>query len=491
MLRNQGLPSVLSTSPEERCSFDGKQRLVHAHHRRDAAPDQLQRVGLRHAFHEGGEDRRPRTGVAGSLDEGLVADPPVRVDAAIPPRQVHDDEAEIEAALQHLGEGRLQAIGLCPVEGVVVERVGDRDDGVRGGTDARHVLWREGAEVHVLVLGRVRHQQRLSARAGEGHDGLAGQGAMNMQQLQGLEKHRQRVHTRHADALEKGVHHAIGPGERACVRQGELSPLRGTAGLQCHDRHTSHASARGSARELRNVRDAFHQEPDGRDPARLGHGLDDIGEIHLGLVAERGEIGDGNAALVHGHVDGDVAGLHEDGDATLRPLSAMLVRPEQGPIHIVDEAIAVGPEEGHAPSGCNEALLQLGPLLARLLEARRKADRTTCSARRKLAHGLNGKVSVDSNEGRVGRGRQLGNGAVAAPAVHLGLGRMHGPHLAGKAHAPALLDNALGPGTAEHGDGAWGKQAGKGHGRARRAQAGDGPDVDGGRGRGLSTPDTP
>ena len=107
----------------------------------------------------------------------------------------------------------------------------------------------------------------------------------------------------------------------------------------------------------------------------------------LRLVAGRADIGDRQAAPLHGHVDGHVRALRDDRHAALDAHAAMLVRPEQRAVEIVDEAVAVRPEDRHVAGRLDERRLQRRAVL-RLAEAGGVADRPARAALGKRAHDL-------------------------------------------------------------------------------------------------------
>ena len=65
--------------------------------------------------------------------------------------------------------------------------------------------------------------------------------------------------------------------------------------------------------------------------------------------------------------------------------AAMLVRPEQRAVEIVDEAVAIRPEDRHVAGRLEQRVLQLRPV-RRLPETGGVADRAAGAARGELAH---------------------------------------------------------------------------------------------------------
>ena len=112
---------------------------------------------------------------------------------------------------------------------------------------------------------------------------------------------------------------------------------------------------------LRRVADAFQVKPKAGDPRIVQQVGGDIGQPDHGLIARRHHIGNRQPAGLHGDIDGNVRGLHQNGRAGLagrKAVTALLVRPQQRPIGIVDQPIAVGAKDGHVASRLKEPLFE-------------------------------------------------------------------------------------------------------------------------------------
>ena len=86
-------------------------------------------------------------------------------------------------------------------------------------------------------------------------------------------------------------------------------------------------------------------------------------------------------------------------------LHAMLVRPEQGTIERIDEAVAVGADNRHVTGSCHQRFLQIvaiGEFADGLAKAGGIADGATGAAGRQVADDLNGQLAVDADEGGIG-----------------------------------------------------------------------------------------
>ncbi|MNT62554.1 hypothetical protein D3C72_2002820 [compost metagenome] len=125
---------------------------------------------------------------------------------------------------------------------------------------------------------------------------------------------------------------------------GKLRCLR-LADLQRHHRLAELAGAGCQPLERCDAVEAFDMQADGGDARVFEHGAGDVGQACLRLVAGGHDIGERQAARLHRDVAGDVGGLRQDGDALFDALHSMLVRPEQGAVEHVDEAVAIRPDD--------------------------------------------------------------------------------------------------------------------------------------------------
>ena len=81
----------------------------------------------------------------------------------------------------------------------------------------------------------------------------------------------------------------------------------------------------------------------------------------LRLVAGCHQIGDRQAALLHGEVARDIGGLRDDRHAALagrQPAAAMLVGPQKRAVGIVDQPIAIRPDDRHLAGCLDQSCLQ-------------------------------------------------------------------------------------------------------------------------------------
>ena len=172
----------------------------------------------------------------------------------------------------------------------------------------------------------------------------------------------------------------------------------------------------------------------------------------LGLVARCRQVGDGQAATLHGQIDGEVGALRQNGHAALHRRPAVLVGPQRHSIQIVDEAVAVWPDEGQVSRRLQQGLLQFLSgllLLGGFGEAGGEADRAAglhCRQRRQNFHGG---LAVDGDEAGVRAGRQTAHLRVGRQPRHFRPMRMHRPNLAPIAGPLQLPDHIGRPSAAE------------------------------------------
>ena len=90
--------------------------------------------------------------------------------------------------------------------------------------------------------------------------------------------------------------------------------------------------------------------------------------------------------------------------------AAMLVGPQKGTVGIVDQPVAVRPDDRHVTGRLDQLALQSGAVLfvtPRLQEAGRKADRPAGALFAKLTDDVDGEAAVDADEDGIGRGGEF------------------------------------------------------------------------------------
>ena len=103
-------------------------------------------------------------------------------------------------------------------------------------------------------------------------------------------------------------------------------------------------------------------KPQGRDTAVIDQPCPDLRQIGDRLVASRDNISQIQTARPHGHIDRDIRALGDDGHALLDPPPALLIRPKQRAIKVVDKAVAIRAKERHVTRRRNERVLQTTPI---------------------------------------------------------------------------------------------------------------------------------
>ena len=208
------------------------------------------------------------------------------------------------------------------------------------------------------------------------------------------------------------------------MRDGGGARLFGAADLHGDNGLVQRTGAGSEFLEAGDRVKAFDVQPEHRDALVFDQAERHFGKAGLRLVAGRHQESHRQAALLHGQVAGDVGRLRDDGDAAfarLQPQAAMLIRPQQRAVGIVDEPVAVRADDRHLARpprpvrACSRS-----PSASSLPVSRkpgRKADRAAGAARGQLADDVDGEIAVDGDEGGVGRFRQVGDGPEGRDAM--------------------------------------------------------------------------
>jgi hypothetical protein len=345
---------------------------------------------------------------------------------------------------------------------VVVERVRHRHERPERRPDLRTVRVGERRKDYLSPLGGIRHHRRLAARAAHRGKPAASERAMHVQQLQRFQEGRDRLDAADAEPPQERIRRRIRARQRGRVRDGSGAGLVRASDLHRDDRLAQFPCPFGKPFETGDVIEALDMQPEAGDPLVLDQAERDLGKPRLRLVARRHDIGERQAAFLHRHVDGDVGGLRDERGTTRtgrQPHAAMLVRPQQRPVAVVDHPVAVRPEDRHAAGRVHQLPLQagaLGVVGSRFEETRGEADRATRAALAKLPHHVDRQVPVDADESGVRRFRQVCHRGECLDPAYIGLCGVHRPDLAGKAHFQALRhDIGAEEAAADHGDRLW------------------------------------
>ena len=307
-------------------------------------------MGLREVLGERGRDdalaaagaHRPRKSPQGRLPVGVVA--------AIRAWEVEHQQGGVECPATERGEGLDQGRLVAPTEGVVVEGIRHGDHWVHRPRHALDLIRCQRGQHHPCHLGGVGKHARLAPRTAHRTDPGTVERTVHVQQLQRLEQFRNVPGARETQPADKGLGAGFGTGDGCGVAQHRLPTPCRSADLHDDDRH---APLPGTVRQgfvaSRRV-ESFHVQADRTHALVIQEGSRQFGDAELRLVADRDDVGDGKSAPLHGDADGDVGGLRDDGDASFRPRPSptMLVRPQRHAVEVVDEAIAVGTDDGHS-----------------------------------------------------------------------------------------------------------------------------------------------
>ena len=278
---------------DRRATLDRGERLPHAGERCDAALNQLSRPLLREILRERGRDRPLGPGRAHGTLECVDRRLPVRIVTAVGARKVDDEHARVEAVSREGGE-RLGQRGLvAPTEGVVVERIGNGDEGMHGGADRGGVRRREVGEHQSGVFDGVGEHRRLAPRAAHRAEPGAAQGAVHVKQLQRFEQLRNAVHAGEPEPAQERIRTGVGSSDGRGM--GEVrgpSSLR-TAGLHDHYRHGPLAGLARERLETRYRVEPFDVQPNCAHPLVVEQGRGQTRDPELRLVAGGNQVGDG------------------------------------------------------------------------------------------------------------------------------------------------------------------------------------------------------
>ena len=222
----------------------------------------------------------------------------------------------------------------------------------------------------------------------------------------------------------------------------------------------------GRGGEGRRVLQGLDDEPDGGDPAVVEEGLERVRGSDAGAVPEGHHRRDRHRPEVHREGDREVAALRHDGDPPVAAQAPVLVGPERRAVEVVDEAVAVGAEDGHLARRLDEGRLEARSLLPRFGEARGVADRAPRPPGGERPHHLDGAVAPHPDEGGVRRLGQLLDRAVATKSADRLSLRVDGVDGTREVHAPALLDDALRLAAADRADRAGIEEAREIHGHS-------------------------
>ena len=260
----------------------------------------------------------------GGLDNAV----PDRGITAVRAGEITDDDPQIHlAARGDGGESLTHAIGITPDEGVIIQRIGQRDHRPKNSAQACPLVRIERREGDVMVQSAVGDKARLAARAGHRSDTVRAQGPREMQKLQTFQQLRETCHPGNTQPVQQGARTCVTAGQGGGMRDSRRLCGLGATCFQRHDR-LAQPPCRGRHRlEAAQIADPLDMQPEGGDPRILKQCGADVREALLRLIACRGHIGQRQPAVLHGQVDRHVGALRQDRHTALAALATMLVGP--------------------------------------------------------------------------------------------------------------------------------------------------------------------
>ena len=405
---------------------------------------QPRRLSCRHELGEAADDGAAAAAPSAGRDERVERLVPADRPIAFVEGKVKHQQRQIDGRFHEAGEAVGERRHVAPDVGVVVERIAERhlrpERGMQPGLG-------DVAEWRVHQTGRlaqIGHERSLAARAAERTHAPAGECPPGVQQLQRLEQLGQVVHLRDAEAIEQRRIERGRSRERARVAGRELSSECRVAGLQGDQRHTARECSLRRGGKGGNVAQAFDVQADGTDSRVAAERIDEVMEVGAGGIAECGHASERQMPTLHGEVERDVAALGEHRHAAAvdrKTLTAMAVGPQSSSVEVVEQTVAVGPEEGHAAGGVEQLTLQIGTRFADLGESRGVADGAARATRRQVGNECDRRLGTHRNETRIRGDRQLGRAAHAAHALDRLATWVDGVELAIEADALALAQH--------------------------------------------------
>ena len=153
--------------------LDRCQRIFDARERHDPVGRHDLRQLLRHGLGQGRDDGSRTSRSRCGRCYGVASHMPIPTAAQIGPRKVQDQHGYVVIRRHHGGKGPGQHCLIAPMEGVVVERVGNGHQGRQSRCDPLGLRRVERPKVESGPSDRIGHQRGLAARATHGRDSAA------------------------------------------------------------------------------------------------------------------------------------------------------------------------------------------------------------------------------------------------------------------------------------------------------------------------------
>ncbi len=244
--------------------------------------------------------------------------------------KIENQEIHVETDRGHRGVGCLHDFPLSPAVSVVIQRIVDRDQRPQDFLQRSLLLFVEIREVNLAPFRRVGNDAGLAAGATHRRNAVTVERTVNVQQFQGFEKNRDRMRLAEAVAVQEF------PRDRVCADQRRGMGLRrtlclsGATDLVNHDRLVQCPRFPRQLLETGDRIEALDVEAEGRHVRVVEQRQREIGHADDRLVADGHDVGQRQAALLHGEIDRDIGRLRNycDAGTTLgETAAAMLIRP--------------------------------------------------------------------------------------------------------------------------------------------------------------------
>ncbi len=132
--------------------------------------------------------------------------------------------------------------------------------------------------------------------------------------------------------------------------------------------------------------------------------------------------------------------MRDDRHAALDPPTPEAGGEHRHAVDIIQDAVAIRPDQCQIASGLDEIALQRHALAAHFGKPGRVADGATGAHRGQLANHVDGQFAGDGDEGGVGRYRKIAQRLVTAMAADLGVCWIDRPYFPGEPGIDAVAD---------------------------------------------------
>jgi hypothetical protein len=440
--------------PHPRRRGDRANRFAQPGHRDNTSREQFDRdrfgqvLGQRADHHPHRAERR--MGRMMRSDEGIERGPPTLIGAAIGAREIEQQQQCVEAAAHHRRKYLSLRTAVAPNMGMIVERIGNRDERPEQLLQFGLGRGRECGGLEREPLGKVGDQRRLAARAARAGDAVPAQWPADMKYFERFKESRRVMRPRNAAAIEQRIAQPVRSSERPGVRQCQRGAPGRNAGLERHQRNPGLAGGKAGLRKARDRPQGFEVQANRADPPVVEQRLDQIGRGGVGAISYADHVAERQAASLHGQIQGKIAALADDRDPAPGPVRSavdrsapVLIGPQRDPVESVDHAVAIGADYRHSAGRAQQFSLAIAPLGTGFGEVRGIANRTAGPSPRQLAGQFDTGLRGRSQEYRVGTAGKCLDGRKAGNTVHVLPSRIDWPDRSIEAEGAALADDLL------------------------------------------------